>query len=81
LTRNAGGPPAINLQIARAYLTASDPQIATRTSVKPGLRFFLFWHFNSKQGQTPCSINLQQSNRQELVPMFAFRTRWKDTMN
>jgi hypothetical protein len=75
------GQPAINLQIARAYLTASDPQIATRTSVKPCLRFLLFWHFNSKRGQTPCSINLQQSNRQELALMFAFSLLWKDILN
>ena len=27
----AGQQPAINLQIARAYLAATDPQIATRT--------------------------------------------------
>jgi len=27
----AGQQPAINLQIARAYLVATDPQIATRT--------------------------------------------------
>ena len=29
--KEAGEVPAINLQIARAYLAATDPQIATRT--------------------------------------------------